>query len=288
MLEYADVLVQGVLLGGLYALFAIGLSIAYGVMRLVNIAHGDFLVLASYLALTTIALTGLDPFLAIVPVAIAMFGLGYALQRWVLNRTMGGDGLAPLLATFGIAIILRNGLLQVYSADARSLQIGDLATDSISIGGSISVGVFPLMVLGVAVALTFLVSLLFDRTSLGIALRATSDDPATAGLMGIRAGRTYAVALGLSFALIAVGGVFAGIRTTFTPDIGPASLLYAFEAVVIGGLGSLWGTFAGAVLLGIAQGIGAKIDVGLGIFAGHLVFLAILVFKPTGLFARTR
>jgi branched-chain amino acid transport system permease protein len=287
MLEIADVLVQGIMLGGLYALFAIGLSIAYGVMRLVNIAHGDFLVLASYLALTTIALSGLHPFLAIVSVAIAMFAIGYALQRWVLGRTMGSDGLAPLLATFGIAIILRNALLQIYSADARSLQIGSIATDSLSFG-SISVGVFPLLVLLVSIGLTFAVSLLFDRTSIGIALRATSDDPETASLMGIRTGRTHAAALGLSFALVAVGGVFAGIRTTFTPDIGPASLLYAFEAVVIGGLGSLWGTFAGAVLLGVAQGIGAEIDAGAGVLAGHLVFLAVLVLKPTGLFARTR
>jgi branched-chain amino acid transport system permease protein len=287
MVEWIDAIVQGVLLGGLYALFAIGLSITYGVMRLVNIGHGDFLVLAAYLALWPVTQMHLHPFLAILPVAALMFCLGYSLQRVLLNRTIGPNPLAPLLATFGLSIILRNGLQQIFHSDSRSFQIGELGTDSISVGGAISVGVFPLIVFMTAVALTVLVSLLFSRTRIGIALRATSDDSETAGLMGIRARHTYAVALAISFALIAVGGVFAGIRTTFTPESGPAALLYAFEAVVIGGMGSLWGTFAGAVILGVAQTIGAKIAIGIGILAGHLVFLAVLFFKPTGLFART-
>lgn len=287
MVEWLDAIVQGVLLGGLYALFAIGLSITYGVMRLVNIGHGDFLVLAAYLALWPVTQMHLHPFLAILPVAALMFCLGYSLQRVLLNRTIGPNPLAPLLATFGLSIILRNGLQQIFHSDSRSFQIGDLGTDSIPVGGGISIGVFPLIVFMVAAALTLLVSLLFSRTRIGIALRATSDDAETAGLMGIRARHTYGIALAISFALIAVGGVFAGIRTTFTPESGPAALLYAFEAVVIGGMGSLWGTFAGAVILGVAQTIGAKIAIGIGILAGHLVFLAVLFFKPTGLFART-
>ncbi len=287
MVEWLDAIMQGVLLGGLYALFAIGLSITYGVMRLVNIGHGDFLVLAAYLALWPVTQMHLHPFLAILPVAALMFCLGYSLQRVLLNRTIGPNPLAPLLATFGLSIILRNGLQQIFHSDSRSFQIGDLGTDSIPVGGGISIGVFPLIVFMVAAALTLLVSLLFSRTRIGIALRATSDDAETAGLMGIRARHTYGIALAISFALIAVGGVFAGIRTTFTPESGPAALLYAFEAVVIGGMGSLWGTFAGAVILGVAQTIGAKIAIGIGILAGHLVFLAVLFFKPTGLFART-
>jgi branched-chain amino acid transport system permease protein len=200
---------------------------------------------------------------------------------------MSRNALAPLLATFGLAIILRNGLLQTFKSDSRSLQVGDLLTQSLSVGGGISIGVFPLIVFLTSVALTFVVSLIFARTKIGMALRATSDDAATAGLMGIRANHTYAIAMAISFALIAVGGVFSGIRTTFAPESGPASLLYAFEAVVIGGLGSLWGTFAGAVILGVAQGLGARIDIGFGVLAGHLVFLAVLFFKPSGLFPRT-
>ncbi len=288
MLEAIDTIIQGVLLGGLYALFAIGLSITYGVMRVVNIAHGDFLVLAAYLALWPVANLEMNPFVAILPIVVLMFCIGYAVQRVILNRTMGPNFLAPMLATFGMSIILRNGLQQIYHSDSRSFQIGALGTNSIHLGDTIAVGEFPLIVFVVAVILTFATSLLFSRTRIGIALRATSDDAETAGLMGIRAKRTYAIALGLSFALVAVGGIFAGIRTTFTPEAGPASLLYAFEAVVIGGMGSLWGTFAGAVILGIAQGVGAKLGAGFGILTGHLVFLAVLAFKPTGLFERSR
>jgi branched-chain amino acid transport system permease protein len=287
MIEWLDAIIQGVLLGGLYALFAIGLSITYGVMRLVNIAHGDFLVLAAYLALVPVLQLHMHPFVAILPVAILMFCIGYTLQRALLNRTMNKGALAPLLATFGLAIILRNGLLQTFKSDSRSLQVGDLLTQSLPVGGGISIGAFPLIVFLTAIGLTLIVSIIFARTRIGIALRATSDDADTAGLMGIRSRHTYAIAMAISFALIAVGGVFAGVRTTFTPDSGPASLLYAFEAVVIGGLGSLWGTFAGAIILGVAQGIGAKIDIGFGVLAGHLVFLAVLYLKPSGLFPRT-
>lgn len=288
MIEWIDTLVQGVMLGGLYALFAIGLSITYGVMRLVNIAHGDFIVLAGYLALWPVEQLGLHPFVAIVPVAVLMFGVGYVLQRVLLSRAVGPDILPPLLITFGLSILVQNGLLEIFTADAKSLQIGDLGTASLQLGESLAVGQLPLIVFGVAVALTLAVDALFRHTPAGMALRATSDDPATAGLMGIRAGHVYALALGLSFALVAVGGVFAGVRTSFAPDAGPASLLYAFEAVVIGGFGSLWGTFAGAILLGVAQAVGARIDAGMGILAGHLVFLAVLLLKPDGLFARTR
>lgn len=288
MMEWLDTIIQGILLGGLYALFAIGLSITYGVMRLVNIAHGDFIVLAAYLALWPVAHLGMHPFVAIVPVSLLMFGVGYGLQWVLLNRTIGPDILPPLLVTFGLSILIQNGLLETFTADARSLQIGDLATASLHLGASLTIGWLPLIVFLVAASLTLAVSLLFSRTSVGMALRATSDDPATAGLMGIRARQVYALALGLSFALVAVGGVFAGIRTSFTPDAGPANLLYAFEAVVIGGLGSLWGTFAGAVILGIAQAVGARLDAGMGVLVGHLVFLTVLLLKPSGLFARTR
>jgi len=288
MMEWIDTILQGVLLGGLYALFAMGLSITYGVMRVVNIAHGDFMVLAAYLALWPVQHLDMHPFVAIIPVVVLMFCLGYTVQRLMLNRTMGPNFLAPMLLTFGLSVILRNGLQQVYHADSRSFLIGDLATDSVHVGSSLAFGVFPLIVFATAAVLTLLTSLLFSHTKIGIALRATSDDAETAGLMGIRARRTYAIALGISFALVAVGGVFAGIRTTFSPESGPTTLLYAFEAVVIGGLGSLWGTFAGAVILGVAQGVGAQFGAGFGVLAGHLVFLAVLFFRPTGLLARTQ
>lgn len=288
MTDWIGTIIQGSLLGGLYALFAIGLSITYGVMRVVNIAHGDFIVLAAYLALIPISMLGVHPFAVILPVAIVMFGLGYLLQRVLLNRTIGPDILPPLLVTFGLSILIQNGLLEIFTADSQALQVGELSTASLTLSGGITIGVFPLIVFLVSLGLTWGISLLFNKTSVGMSLRATSDDPATAGLMGIRAKHVYALAMGLSFALVAVGGVLSGARTTFTPASGPASLLYAFEAVVIGGMGSLWGTFAGAVILGIAQAIGAEVNAGFGVLFGHLVFLAVLIFKPTGLFARTK
>jgi branched-chain amino acid transport system permease protein len=288
MSEWIGTIIQGSLLGGLYALFAIGLSITYGVMRVVNIAHGDFIVLAAYLALIPISMLGVHPFVVILPVAIVMFGLGYLLQRVLLNRTIGPDILPPLLVTFGLSILIQNGLLEFFTADSQALQLGELSTASLPLGGGITIGMFPLIVFLASLLLTWSISLLFNKTSVGMSLRATSDDPATAGLMGIRAKHVYALAMGLSFALMAVGGVLSGARTTFTPASGPGSLLYAFEAVVIGGMGSLWGTFAGAVILGVAQAIGAEVNAGFGVLFGHLVFLAVLIFKPTGLFARTK
>jgi branched-chain amino acid transport system permease protein len=288
MTEWVDTVIQGILLGGLYALFAVGLSLGYGVMRLVNIAHGDFIVLAAYVGLVVVAGTGVHPFLALPVVVVLMFALGYLLQRGVLNRTLGPDILPPLLVTFGLSIIIQNVLLELFSADSRALDVGGLLTASLHLGEDLAVGWFPLVIFAVALLLTLGLEVLFAATPLGMAFRAASDDQQIAQLMGIRNRHVYGVAMGISFALIAVGGVFMGIKTTFTPDLGPGFLLYAFEAVVIGGLGSFWGTFAGSVILGVAQGIGHKVDPGYGVLAGHLVFLAVLLFKPTGLFARTR
>lgn len=288
MTAWLNTILQGALVGGLYALFAMGLSLAYGVMRLVNIAHGDFIVLAAYIGLAIVIAAGIDPFVAL-PFAVgAMFALGYGLQRGVLNRTLGPDILPPLLVTFGLSIVIQNLLLEIFSADSRALKVGGLETASIHLGEQLAIGWLPLIIFACALALTVALELLFARTPLGVAFRATSDDSQMAQLMGIRDRHVYGVAMGISFGLIAVGGVFMGIRTTFTPDLGPGFLLYAFEAVVIGGLGSFWGTFAGGVILGVAQGIGSELDPGWGILAGHLVFLAVLVLKPTGLFARTR
>jgi branched-chain amino acid transport system permease protein len=287
-MEWVNTVIQGLLLGGLYSLFAIGLSLAYGVMRLVNIAHGDFIVLSAYVGLIVVTMAGVHPFVALPAVVGIMFVIGYLLQRGVLNLTLGPDILPPLLVTFGLSIIIQNLLLEVFSADSRSLTIGELETASIHLGEQLAVGWFPLIVFAVAATMTVGLELLFARTPLGMAFRATSDDQQIAQLMGIRDRHVYAVAMGLSFALMAVGGVFLGIRTTFTPDLGPGYLLYSFEAVVIGGLGSFWGSFAGSLILGVAQNIGFKLDPGYGILAGHLVFLAVLLLKPTGLFARTR
>jgi branched-chain amino acid transport system permease protein len=287
MIEWINTIIQGVLLGGLYALFAMGLALIYGVMRLVNLAHGDLIVLSGYAALSIILATGLHPFAAMPIVAVAAFGAGYVLQRGILNRTLGRDILPPLLVTFGLSIVIQNVLLETYSADSQSLVLGALETASLVLG-PITIGWFPLIVFLVAVAMTVALSALFSHVALGRMFRATSDDRATATLMGINDRHVYGLAMGIACAVVAVAGVFLGIRSGFTPSVGPEYLLYAFEAVVIGGLGSFWGTFAGGLILGVAQAIGFALDPGWGIIAGHLVFLFVLLFKPSGLFPKTR
>jgi branched-chain amino acid transport system permease protein len=288
VIGWADTLIQGVLLGGLYALFAMGLSLIFGVMRLVNIAHGDLIVLGAYLALVIVDASGLGPLTALVVCVPAMFVLGYVLQRGLLNFTLGTDILPPLLVTFGLSIIIQNALLQTFSADPRALRLGGFETGSFHLGADIAVGYFPLLVLGVAVVLTAGLELMFGRSPLGRAFRATSDDPEAVKLMGVNDRHVYALAMGSALAIVAVAAVFYGIRTTFGPTDGPDRLLFAFEAVIIGGLGSFWGTLAGGIVLGVAQAIGFRMDPGWGVLTGHLAFLAVLLFKPTGLFPRTK
>ncbi len=288
MVEWANTVVQGLLLGGLYALFATGLSLAFGIMRLVNIAHGDLIVLAAFLAFAVVEPLGINPFWSLLFVLPVMAMLGYALQRLVLNRTLGGDILPPLLVTFGLSIIIQNLLLEIFSADTRGLHAGAIETASVAIAGNIAVGVYPLIVMVTAVLVIGGLQSLLSYTSVGRAFRAIADDQTTAKLMGINDRHLYALAMALALAVVGIAGVYLAIRTNFDPGVGPGRLLYAFEAVIIGGLGSLWGTLAGGMILGVAQTIGFKLGSGWGILTGHMVFLAVLVVRPGGLFPRTR
>src|SRR6202161_1316905 len=217
-----------------------------------------------------------------------MFVVGYAIQRGLLNHTLSGGLLPPLLVTFAISVIIQNGLLQVFGAYTQRLHEGAIETASVQIFGGISIGVYPLVVLPVAVSAVPSLQLLFYRTGLGRAFRAVSDDADTAELMGIDNRKLYALALGIAMVFTAIAGVLFGIRTIFAPSAGPIRLILAFEAVIIGGLGSMWGTLIGGMVLGIAQSIGAALDPTWQILAGHLAFLAILILRPNGLFPRTR
>jgi branched-chain amino acid transport system permease protein len=285
---WLDTVVQGALLGGLYALFATGLSLIFGVMRLVNLAHGDFSILAAFIAVVVVQALDLNPLLALVVVVPVMAAVGYGLQRLVLNRLLGRGILPAVLVTFGLSIVIQNGLLEAFSADSRRLNPGGIETASLALGGGLAVGWFPLLTFAVAIALLVGLQILIRRSSIGRAFRAASDDGATAALMGIDNGRLYALAMALSLAIVAVAGIFLGIRTTFTFSSGPDRLLFAFEAVIIGGLGSLWGTLVGGVILGVAQTTGARLSPGWGVLTGHLVFLAVLLLRPSGLFAKSR
>ena len=283
-----DILVQGALLGGLYTLFALGQSLMFGVMRLTNTAQGDFIILAAFAVIGGVALTGGEAgwvALAVLPLA---FGFGYVLQRYVLNGTLGKDPLPSLVVTFGVSIVIQNGLLELFSADPRAVEIGALATQGVQVGETLSLGVLPMIVLAVALVATGALQWLFAHTALGRAFRAVSDDREIAELMGLDARKVYALATAIAFVLIAMAGALQGMRTTVSPSDGPLLLLFAFEAVIIGGMGSFWGTLAGAMILGLTQQIGFRLDPGWGIWFGHIVFLLILVLRPQGLFPKTR
>lgn len=284
-MAWVNACLQGVLLGGLYALFAAGLSLIFGVMRLVNIAHGDFVVLAAYLALVVVQTLGLHPLAAALVVVPLMMAFGYALQRFVINPALGKDLLAPLLVTFGLSIIIQNALLAGFTADSRRLAAGALETASVSVGG-LHIGVLPLLMFAVALAVIAALEFVFARTRLGRAFRATSDDAEIARLMALDHRRVYAMAMALSAGIVALAGVFLAVRTNFDPATGPMRLIFGFEAVIIGGLGSLWGTLAGGIALGVAQTLGAMIDPGYQLLAGHLVFFLVLILRPRGLFPR--
>jgi branched-chain amino acid transport system permease protein len=286
MFNWLGTIIQGALLGGLYALFAAGLSLIFGIMRLVNLAHGDLIVLAAFAILALTAWFGIDPFLATLLAMPVMFTAGFALQHILLNRTLGRDLLPPLLVTFGLSIIIQNGLLEAFTADSRRLRLGAIETASIDLGGNLAIGVMPLLTLASAIVVILLLNLLLYRSALGRAFRATSDDLEIAQLMGIDHHRIYAIAMGVAMLVATIAALYLGIRANFDPTIGPARLIYAFEAVIIGGLGSLWGTLAGGVIIGLAQTIGAELNPEWQILMGHIAFLVVVVLRPRGLFPR--
>jgi branched-chain amino acid transport system permease protein len=284
--EWINTIVQGIMVGGLYAMFAIGLALIFGVMKLVNIAHGDLIVLSAYVALVVTQTLGLNPLVSLVLVVPIMFLVGYLIQRGLFNRTLGGDVLPPLLVSFGLSVIIQNGLLQLFSADNRRLQAGALEVASVRLSDAVTIGLLPLLQLALAVAVIGALQYLLYRTALGRSFRAVSDDPRIAQLMGLNNRHVFGLAMGLSLAIVALAGVLLAIRANFDPATGPTRLIFGFEAVIIGGLSSFWGTLAGGIILGVVQSVAASIDPGYQILAGHLAFLAVLAIRPTGLFRR--
>ncbi len=286
MISWLDIIVQGLLVGGFYALFATGLSLIFGVMRLVNLAHGDFIILAAFAVLAIFQQTGIHPLLSMAAIIPLMAALGYLLQRLILNRTLGKNILPPLLVTFGLSIVIQNALQLLFSADSQKLPMGNLTIASIQLLPGLSVGLYPLGVFITAAAIIGALQLFLYKTPLGAALRATSDDATTIRLMGLDNRHIFAVATALSFATAGLAGVLMGGYTNFSPASGPANLLFGFEAIIIGGLGNLWGTLIGGMILGVAQAVGAEINPGYQVLAGHIAFFAILLAAPRGLFPR--
>jgi branched-chain amino acid transport system permease protein len=282
-----NAIVQGVFLGSLYALLACGLALIFGVMRIINLAHGDLAILGAYLTWQITVSLEVSPFIAMAITIPITFATGYALQRGVLARSLRGGALVPLLTTFGISIVLQNGLLQVFSPDVRSLagSTGGLATGSWEITSSLSIPYLGVVIMVVSVGVVGGLQHMLSSTTFGREMRATAQDPDAAGLVGIPAASVYARATAIAVATAGVAGAFLAIRSSVAPASGPSQLIFSFEAVIIGGLvgslvtgvGFLWGTLIGGVVLGIAQTLGALVDPQYTILAGHLVFLVVLV-----------
>ena len=280
-MELLNQLIQGVLLGGYYAILASGLSFLFGVMRIVNLAHGSLVVLGGFLVFVVCQHFGVNVLLGALIVMPVMALLGWALNRLLLQRSLRGGMLVPILATFGLSIVVDNVLFQIFGADTRSLapNIGSLSYDSWQIGSNLYVSKLDVLTFGTAVALLGALQLVLSRTGIGRAIRATAEDPDAVNLIGIDSRTVYSATTAISMLLITVAALFLGMRSTFAPYAGQSQLLFAFETVVIGGTGSLWGTLVGGVVLGLSQSIGAQINPIGFLIAGHVVFLAVLVLR---------
>jgi branched-chain amino acid transport system permease protein len=274
-----NAIVHGILLGGLYALLATGLSLMFGVMRIINLAHGSLALVGAYMAFLFTEHLHISTYLALVPVLPGALIVGYVLQRTLLERSLRAGELVPLLTTFGLLIVIGNLLQYFFSPDVHSLPSGRIGTASWRVTSSVTIPWFDVLILAVAVVVLGGLHLLLRRTQLGHELRATAADADTAELMGVNARRVYARATAIAVATAALAGVFYAMRSAFDPFSGATQLIYAFEAVVIGGIGSLWGTLVGGIVLGVAQTVGAQINVQYFALGGHVVFLAVLILR---------
>ncbi len=283
---WLNILIQGALIGGFYALFACGLSLMFGVMKVINLAHGDIAVVAAYSAVFLVPklhVAQLWAFVVIVPIFAL---IGYVVQRTLLQKAIDRDPFTTLLVTFGLSVVIENLLLEIYSANGQSVNIGELVAKSWQVNSVIYISYVSLVVLAVAVVVLGALQLFLSRTSSGRLIRAVSDDREAAQLCGANYKHVFGVAAAIAFATVALAGIAFGISTEFAPTAGGINLLYAFEAVVIGGIGSLWGTLVGGILLGVAQQFGAHFNLEYQTLAGNALFLIVLAIRPQGLFGR--
>ena len=284
-MAWTNAIIQGILTGGLYALFATGLSLMFGVMKVVNLAHGDLAVVAGYLGVGVIALTHMPVLWSIPVVVVLMAIIGYILQRTVIQGAISRGELTTLIVTFGLSIIIENGLQQFFTANSRGLGVGDsFVTASFTIGSGITIAYLNLAIFIVAVIVLLSLQQYLSYSKYGRLIRAVADDREAAQLSGADYRHVFGIAAAIAFGTVAIAGIAQGMITTISPTLGTDTiLLFAFCAVVIGGLGSLWGTLVGGIVLGVAQAIGAQINPSYETLAGYAVFLLVLVVRPQGL-----
>jgi branched-chain amino acid transport system permease protein len=287
-MAWVNAVIQGVLTGGLYALFACGLSLLFGVMKVVNLAHGDLATVAGYVGVGVVAAIHM-PFLWSVPVVVLVMAvLGYVLQRSVIQAALSRGELTTLIVTFGLSIVIENGLLQFFTSDSRGLAVGDSFTiSSFSIGSQITIAWLDVYIFVLAVVVLLALQYFLSRSKYGRLIRAVADDREAAQLSGADYRHVFGIAAAIAFGTVALAGMSYGLTTTIDPTTGTDTiLLFAFAAVVIGGLGSLWGTLIGGIVLGVAQQIGAQINISYEQLGGYVVFLLVLVVWPQGLTGR--
>jgi branched-chain amino acid transport system permease protein len=289
-MTWVNDIIQGVLLGGLYALFACGLSLLFGVMKVINLAHGDLAILAGYLAVGVIAVTHIPAVWSFIIVVPLFAALGYLAQRTLIQASLNRGVLTTLLVTFGLSVVIENALQQFFSANSHSLGIGSLVSDSFSIGSQITIAYLDLVIFLVAVVVLLGLQYFLSSSRQGRLIRAVADDREAAQLAGADYRHVFGIAAAIAFATVALAGIAYGMYTSFDPTSGTTALLllFAFEAVVIGGLGSLWGTLAGGILLGVVQQLGAQINSNDQVLAGQLLFLLVLLVRPQGITSRRR
>lgn len=286
MQDVMQPLLNGIFLGGIYAAVGVGLSMIFGIVRLVNLAHGDLMILSSYIILVTSAILGVNPYVCLVVALPVMFVVGYGIQKYILNRVLGIGMEPPLIVAFGLSIILQNALLLVFSPDAQSLETS-LSIRSVDLTESLSIPVIYLVGFLFGVGVILILQLFFSKTYLGRAIRAASDDEAAAQFMGINTKNIFAVAMGIAMMTAAVAGVLIGTTFTFFPHTGPQYLIIAFGVVIIGGAGSMIGTLVGGLILGIAQLMGAHFfGSGYQLLSGYLILILVLAIRPQGLFGK--
>lgn len=284
---WVETILNGVFLGALYGLLGLGLALVFGVTRVINVAHGDFIVLAAYLAIfLAAAVPGAPALIIAIPVVAAVFGIGWVFQATVMNRVIETDDmLVPMLLTFGLSFVMRNVLLEAVGANPATLDAGPLARASVEVLG-LHLGILPMVTLAIAVVLFAALNYLVRHTELGRTIRATSENPSVVRLMGVDPKRIYALVMALALAMAAVAGVLLAMRTSLTPNSGIDRILIAFEVVVLGGLGSFWGALLAGILLGVTQLVGFRFDANSGLLYAHILFLAFLVVRPNGLFGK--
>jgi branched-chain amino acid transport system permease protein len=287
-MAWVNAVIQGIFTGGLYALFACGLSLMFGVMKVVNLAHGDLATLAGYIGIGVVAATH-APFLWSIPVVVLiMAALGYVLQRTLIQAALDRGVLTTLIVTFGLSIVIENGLLQFFSANERGLGVGDtFLTSSFSIGSQITIAWLDVAIFALAIVVLLGLQYYLSTTKYGRLIRAVADDREAAQLAGADYRHVFGIAAAIAFGTVALAGMAYGATTVLDPTTGTDTiLLFAFAAVVIGGLGSLWGTLVGGIVLGIAQQIAAQINISWELLGGYIIFLVVLILRPQGLTAR--